>query len=193
MRPVLPLLTRALLPLTRATSLLGSTRDWASISSESTPFTRGRPPALAKPHESLLVIDERGGDAIAGAARLVTQHDGVLFLRGVLPPAYGGGAWAPCRRAATGSLCRTEASFTCAFDDVPPLHCARALRCSTKRPRPFSPCSTRLAPQRRKHSVSRSWAAVCLPLRPVQDADSGALEGRGAAPATADDRRAPRH
>ncbi len=196
MRPVLPLLTRALLLLTRATSLSFSVRraTGASISSRVNAFYREHGyAALAKPHESLLVIDERGSDAIAGAARLVTQHDGVLFLRGVfVAPAWRRrGVGTMLARAATEqSVQDGRPCFTCAFDDVSPLYARAGFAVLDEAPASVqSVFDTVSRQQRRKHKrvvlMGRGFAPS--PLRPVQDADSGALEGRGAAPATADD------
>ena len=123
------LMMLALLLLSHSHSFSVRRATGASLSSRVNAFYRDHGCAVVtKPSDSLLVVHERESDRIAGAARLVTQHEGVQFLRGVfVSPAWRRrGVGTMLARAATEhSEQASRPCFTCVFDELSPLY-ARA-------------------------------------------------------------------
>ena len=182
----------SLLLITHATSHSFSVRraTGASLSSRVNAFYRDNGcAAVTEPNDSLLVVHEQESDRIAGATRLVTQHDGVRFLRGVfVSPAWRRrGVGTMLARAATEqSEQASRPCFTCVFEELSPLYARAGFAALDEVPASVQRVYDTVArQQRRKHKrvvlMGRGFAA-CVP-----DAENGALAGCGAAfPAASD-------
>ena len=184
----------ALLLLSHSHSFSVRRATGASLSSRVNAFYRDHGCAVVtKPSDSLLVVHERESDRIAGAARLVTQHEGVQFLRGVfVSPAWRRrGVGTMLARAATEhSEQASRPCFTCVFDELSPLYARAGFAALDEVPASVQRVYDTVArQQRRKHKrvvlMGRGFASPRAAR--VQDAENGVLAGCGAAFSAASD------